>query len=752
MSSTTMAGSEHRAPLSRFLSFLESPKGMTCLIVLGSLAMFLVLSGPLFRNEVFLEDEMASYYVPYRFFYAECLKKGHSFLWCPNAACGFYLHGEAQVGMCHPLHLLLHRCLPLTSALDLEVLLTYPFMFLGVYFLMRRWRLETPTAMFGALCFTMGGYSLAFYLWLHVIATIAHTPWLLLSIDVAMRSRNARKVSWASFGIVILSASQMLVGYPQMVYITGLAEGLYALFLLPVTPRRRRIFVLLGAKLLAVSVAAIQLLPLMEHLSTSVRAVTTYEYRMSGTSLFPLNLFHLVSPYLFHGRDYTGSGFGGMYGGATVTVLVAWLVVRYRRLTTPRLVTACFLTVIVVGVLFSLGKYGFVYRYFSMLPVVNKFRGPDKHLALFHIGWVVIATFAFSELASLYYRREKAPWRELAPLFILPLISLFLAVIIGWVRVRPEGFALLQGMEQQMAPNRNVILGVLIMVTAALLFVAAARGWRYGLLALVVFTMLDLAVFGLRHKSAENLQVFIDSIDTPNDTTEFRLVPDRRPVYSVAGPLMKGYSMAIGHMSIHPERYLAYDAFDTAALRLAGARWIRSRLGATPELAVAAERGDEWVEVPAPMPRARLVARVLHSIDPAKDVHAIDIETTALVRKPLQLERSVAGDAEVLVDLPGEIQIRTSAPQRQLLVTTETYHNGWRATVDGCEQETLRVNGDFLGCVVAAEQHIVRFKFAPRSFEWGKRITLVGLVLTCILHLALPRILRRSDAELSETM
>ena len=41
-----------------------------------------------------------------------------------------------------------------------------------------------------------------------------------------------------------------------------------------------------------------------------------------------------------------------------------------------------------------------------------------------------------------------------------------------------------------------------------------------------------------------------------------------------------------------------------------------------------------------------------------------------------------------------------ATPTRQLLVVSESYHPGWQAAVDGVPQPVLRVNGDFLGCVV----------------------------------------------------
>jgi uncharacterized membrane protein YfhO len=77
-------------------------------------------------------------------------------------------------------------------------------------------------------------------------------------------------------------------------------------------------------------------------------------------------------------------------------------------------------------------------------------------------------------------------------------------------------------------------------------------------------------------------------------------------------------------------------------------------------------------------------------------------------------------------DLPGRIRLATAAPTRQLLVLAESFHPGWTATVDGEPGPLLRVNGDFIGCVVEPGRHVLQLRFAPRSYQVGKWISLAG--------------------------
>jgi uncharacterized membrane protein YfhO len=68
----------------------------------------------------------------------------------------------------------------------------------------------------------------------------------------------------------------------------------------------------------------------------------------------------------------------------------------------------------------------------------------------------------------------------------------------------------------------------------------------------------------------------------------------------------------------------------------------------------------------------------------------------------------------------------------QVLVLTERFHGGWQATQDGAARETLRVYGDFLGCLVDPGQHRMALTFAPDSARRGLQASVIGLTLTLV--------------------
>ena len=142
---------------------------------------------PLFTGRVYIWDDLQNYHLPVRQFYSECLRNGDSFDWMPTLFSGFFLTGSGQGGTYHPLHLLLYRCLPLTIAFNLEILLSYPFMLFGMQLFLKRHLDRSDAAWLGAIVFTFSGFCTLHFLHPNAIAVVAHIPWLLFAQDVLLR-------------------------------------------------------------------------------------------------------------------------------------------------------------------------------------------------------------------------------------------------------------------------------------------------------------------------------------------------------------------------------------------------------------------------------------------------------------------------------------------------------------------------------------------------------------------------------------
>ena len=78
--------------------------------------------------------------------------------------------------------------------------------------------------------------------------------------------------------------------------------------------------------------------------------------------------------------------------------------------------------------------------------------------------------------------------------------------------------------------------------------------------------------------------------------------------------------------------------------------------------------------------------------------------------------------AIVTHDSPTHIRLEVEAVGDGVLVLTDTYYPGWRAWVDGAEQNILRTNYSFRGIMLSAGHHTIDLMYEPKSFELGLSI------------------------------
>lgn len=86
-----------------------------------------------------------------------------------------------------------------------------------------------------------------------------------------------------------------------------------------------------------------------------------------------------------------------------------------------------------------------------------------------------------------------------------------------------------------------------------------------------------------------------------------------------------------------------------------------------------------------------------------------------------------SGTADVTRQEPNRIVVRTQATTPAILVLSENHYPGWQAYVDGVAVETLRVDYNLRGVVLAAGNHKVEFVYRPKSVLLGLAISLLTL-------------------------
>lgn len=679
----------------RHHSFLRE-SSLWILLVAG--ITFFALALPALLGQVYVGDDLGEFHLPIRAFYAKQLASGEPFEWMPQLYSGFYVAAEGQLGGYHPLHWILYRAFPLAVAFNLELLASYPFLFFGTWLLLRRLTDSQPAGLYGALVFTFGSFMLLHFFHPNAIAAIAHLPWILLALEIALKTELCWQQAIAEFAIGLLIGSQLLMGYPQCVWFTALTAASFLFWRYSqVGKPLKRIVTIAVPVILGIAIGAIQWMATLHLLDNSVRKTVGDAFVNTG-SLHPLNLVQLVAPYLFQTRVVGQNTHElGLYMGAVPMVLFVWLLAHRRLWGRHRQLIWALLAFGALSLFLAFGQYGGLYRLQSFIPIVNRFRFPCRAIVLVQLCMAIGSGIAFTLLVEnsgnprYKMRRSALPW----------IIVTAIAAAISGPIILPE----------YVASPILVWFGPLLLLLALALVSRAACGSIIAIFSLVLFTAVDLAAYGLsysiRHKTAKLADFVRLAPHPPGDTSARVVAPsEKEGLYIGNRMLLAGVTRVDGYAGLQPFRHLDYSQEST--WHLAGVQWVYMPDQTTGK--------RKWIAVSPQAPRARLLG-----IDNA--------------------------EVRVLRDSPGRIQIVVNTDTESMLAITENYDPGWRVTIDGREETVSRVESDFLGCGITVGNHDAQFEFRPHCVQSGKRVSLLSLgllLVLCVLRL-LSFPLRRAD-------
>ena len=156
----------------------------------------------------------------------------------------------------------------------------------------------------------------------------------------------------------------------------------------------------------------------------------------------------------------------------------------------------------------------------------------------------------------------------------------------------------------------------------------------------------------------------------------------------------------------------------------------------------------KWLEVPDPLPRARLTRSVRLVNDTAEALQFLSAAGPAVVEcdpeqrsviKEFTLSELAPNDSataksetvQIVSDRPGLIEADVECSSSQLLILSESFSPGWKVTVNGKWSSVSRAEVDYMACAVPAGQSRVQFRFEPDSVTAGFRITMTSLWFLC---------------------
>ena len=625
-----------------------------------SLALLLALAALLFADVLFLGSNFAGrdlfiYHFPMKRVVHDLVARGEFPWWNPFIAGGQPMAANPAYEVFYPPQYLIFLG-SYEFGFALHIVVHVWLALAGTFLFLRALPVSRAAAIVGALSFGLGGFFLGsattlptFFVW----SWAGLVAWALL-----------RWLRGGSFALAaIIAAMPMLVGEPM-----ALAQ-LWILILAGAWREWRRIAML---AVTAAGIAAVQLLPMIDHVGDSARARGLPYANVVAFSMAPDRPLELIAPHAFGRIDPERPQWRGglpyllsIYCGLGVVIFA---VAGFAARAPGALRTAA---VLVVSYVLAIGGHTPLFRWLYAIGI-RSLRYPEKFMMMGLVALVVFAAVAFDHVDGIVARRfDTRVWR----LVVVALVAVDVAAFANQPIPRmPRAFFTPPPAVAAFDPARND-------------YAVFHRGeWTGRPLA---ENPLWLARNALRPftPAAWGLRGALEA-----DIDETQLLPTHDLLDSMKRLASSGYA----HWA---EPYAL----------MANVRYVVDYGGDPIRVTRIPNQGRYWF--------ARELSRHL--------VRA----GSALVRKPF-----VPAPARIVTlrETSSSATIDVEANGPAFLVITITRHKYWRATIDGRAAPLIPANIAYQGLIVPAGRHRVELRYRNPLVLWGGGVSGVTLVAAVI--------------------
>ena len=667
-------------------------------------------------------------------FWLRSVWQGHLPLWDPYAFAGRPFAGETQTGAWYPLHLLFALA-PFNRNGVLSPRFYHEYLainrFLGAVFmfaLLRELRRSHLAAFIGACAFSMGGL-MKDMPWPHQLEACIWMPASLLFLVRSFRAvARPRALLEASLAGLCLGLS-ILTGGIQFAMIAAICVFLAGLWYgatnPPAWPR-------VGAALTAivvvtVAVGAAQLVPSLEYGHHALRWIKDGPFPMSDkipynrmdAGAWPITILTVLFPLA---GGVTGGESWSIYVGALPFFLALAGLWKWRSGICVRFLAG----IAVLGFLYALGEFsplnGILY---AVVPFLWSNREPTRFLFLTCFAIAALSSFGLDVLLEQTVPRER------------------LAAILKWIAIAAAAMLLVPGLFDQR------ILGIWTGLNLLLILGCCAWGYyllrnrlsRTASLLLAAFVLFDLASFNWTPRNKADLaktgDFYEQTLTLAQPAAFIRKLPGLNRVHVAVDPqpsigeIFEVQSFWGGGVTVLRDFSQLSQREDLMNVRY----FIRP--ASTPDPG-AIYQDAHWkiYRDDTAFPRAWMVhSAVFNTSDEdtwARVInHSIDLRRVALLPAPLPapLDEAAGGDTLRFTSYqPDSMSLDVQSAGKGLLVLSEIYYPGWRATVNGQDAEVRRVDGGLRGILLKRGANRVVLTYVPVGQYSGALISLIAFL------------------------
>ena len=448
------------------------------------LLLLIVFQRLAFSDMILARGDTYNYFYPYWDARSEALLP----LWTPSIFMGVPLLANPQIGVFYPPNWPLTG-LPAPDAIRISILLHSFWAMLGAWYLYSvTQRRQGSPALLAALLYGLGGMLLAHVEQINQLQGLAWMPWLF-----ALMSRYLDGAGWP-YGLLLAMALalQIFSGHTQTVFISGVGLGLIGLWYIVRAGREsgwraaRPLLPLIAIAGLALLLALPQLLPTLELTGMSNRGG-------GGLNAQQATAFSLPPTYL--GRALLPSYDGQLFTEYVASIGVIGLGLALLGLLRPadpsrRSWRSLWALLLLLGLIFAMGRFTPLYLLLADLPGFNLFRVPARWLALPAIALAMLAGMGLQHWLD--GAPDSARWRRWLPALILGLLMLL-------TRLLPELSPRLGILPEDIAgpaiPTLTTLLGWGLALAAWALAAWAAQARKRPYLGPVLVALVALELF-----------------------------------------------------------------------------------------------------------------------------------------------------------------------------------------------------------------------------------------------------------------
>lgn len=370
---------------------------------------------------------------PLKHLLGESFRQGKFPLWTDLIGNGFPIAAEGQIGAFSPFNWIIFGLFPMPLAFTIALISCFAILAMGSYWFGRLMGLTKLMAVTAAAFSAASGYFIVQITHLNLLQSFSFIPWTFFFVERWLSGGQRRNLWW----LAMVSSQMILVGYPQT-FINA-----YFLLLIYTVVRKikspiRYVFNLGLGGILAVGLAAVQVLPLVELVYSADTIGSAGRQRF----IHPLPvgyLLNLLNPYIngnpatgtiaVHGAGYPVYWESLLYLGVIplgILIIASWLGIK--RLAMTSIGDNRYLGIFLVALASLLLAFG------KSTPLGLIFKLPPLSFTRIESRFLAFVTWALGMLAALainwLVRRFKVSKNLLAPVTIL-LVMLHL-VEIGW--------------------------------------------------------------------------------------------------------------------------------------------------------------------------------------------------------------------------------------------------------------------------------------------------------------------------------